>query len=243
MYADDLLLMALSITDLQKMVDLCVKEFTELDLNINRKKSLCMRIGKRHKTTAKPITIKNESLTWKSELPYLGLTLVAGNTLKFNLQNPKQKFFRATNGSFGKIGSKASPTLILSLLNSFCVPVLTYGLEAFYNSSKVRKTLDHAYSSVYCKIFNTNENSVVKSCQYHCGYMPLSFTADCYMFNYYLSCEKTDNVYLKFLFARLGRCKLNDLLRRYNLTKMTCKTYLLFKKAVWTEFENPVNVS
>jgi len=47
-YADDLLLLAISLRDLQLMIDLCVEEFNCLDLQINIKKSECLRIGRYH---------------------------------------------------------------------------------------------------------------------------------------------------------------------------------------------------
>jgi hypothetical protein len=45
MYADDLILISPSILELQRMVDLCCKEFAEIDLKLNNAKSTCMRIG------------------------------------------------------------------------------------------------------------------------------------------------------------------------------------------------------
>jgi len=45
MYADDLLLLSISVTHLQKMLDICVKELASLDMKINVKKSNWLRIG------------------------------------------------------------------------------------------------------------------------------------------------------------------------------------------------------
>ena len=42
MYADDLLLVSSSVTNLQKMVEICLSEFMSLDLTINAKKSVCV---------------------------------------------------------------------------------------------------------------------------------------------------------------------------------------------------------
>jgi len=47
------------------------------------------------------------------------------------MQNSKRKFFRASNSIFGKSGVKRDMHLLtLSLIDSFCVPVLLYGWEA-----------------------------------------------------------------------------------------------------------------
>ena len=61
---------------------------------------------------------------------YLGGFFVSANSLKCNLQNARQKFFTALNGIFAKIGANASPAVLLSLVNSHCLPVLLCGIES-----------------------------------------------------------------------------------------------------------------
>ena len=85
MYADDLLLFALSLKDLQAMVDMCVLEFDSLDLNINIKKSMCLRIGPRHnEELIESIDIRGIKLEWKREIRYLGVFIPAANNFKYN---------------------------------------------------------------------------------------------------------------------------------------------------------------
>ena len=57
MFADDLLLMTISLCDLQRMVNLCLEEFVNMDMLINVKKSVCVRIGERHKAEVANIVI------------------------------------------------------------------------------------------------------------------------------------------------------------------------------------------
>ena len=45
MYADDLLLMSASVSDLQLMLDICGVEGRNLGIEFNSKRSLCMDIG------------------------------------------------------------------------------------------------------------------------------------------------------------------------------------------------------
>ena len=61
MYADDLLLLSLSLRDLQLMVNLCNMEFKALGLSINIAKSACPRIGPCHNTNIASISINGES--------------------------------------------------------------------------------------------------------------------------------------------------------------------------------------
>jgi len=47
MYADDLILLSLSIVELQKLIDLCSSELANIQLRVNPIKCVCLRIGKR----------------------------------------------------------------------------------------------------------------------------------------------------------------------------------------------------
>ena len=51
MYADDLLLLSISVCDMQRMVDICKTELDWLDMRINVSKTCYMRIGNRHNCT------------------------------------------------------------------------------------------------------------------------------------------------------------------------------------------------
>jgi len=124
MYADDLILLSISIYELQILVDTCLLTFEDLKLEINVKKSACMRIGPRHNIGARPITIKLSPMAWKSEIRYLGVNIISSNKFKVNLQPAKQKFFGALNGIFGKVGTKTSPHLLISLVKTFCFPII-----------------------------------------------------------------------------------------------------------------------
>ena len=47
LYADDILLIASSVIELQSMLDTCERDLTALDMLINASKSACIRIGSR----------------------------------------------------------------------------------------------------------------------------------------------------------------------------------------------------
>ena len=59
MHAHDLLLMFISVSDLQMMIALCLSEFEANDMQINIKKSICTRVGVRHKFCVNKILIQN----------------------------------------------------------------------------------------------------------------------------------------------------------------------------------------
>ena len=93
MYADDLLLASISLSDLQIMIDICKVELDWLDMTINVKKSMCMRIGKRFNIATSDIYLDGKPINWCAEIKYLGLYIVAAITFKCNLHNAKMKFF------------------------------------------------------------------------------------------------------------------------------------------------------
>jgi len=47
LYADDILLIAPSVSELQELFDACAIELSWLDMNINEKKYCCIRVGPR----------------------------------------------------------------------------------------------------------------------------------------------------------------------------------------------------
>ena len=79
------------------------------------------------------------------------------------MQNRKQKFFRALNAIFGKIGT-SSPSVVISLVESHCVSVLLYGLDCVELSKAVLQSLENAYSQLYSKVFHTFNKDIIKQC-------------------------------------------------------------------------------
>jgi len=153
MYADDLLLLSISLMHLQLLVNICKIEFDKIDMQINISKSGCLRIGARHAVTCEPINIDrpNTSLKWFQEIKYLGIVLASANNLTVNFQSMKQKFFRALNRIFGKVGLKTSPAVLCSLLNSFCTPILLYACESLDWNNKSINSIENAYSKEFFK--------------------------------------------------------------------------------------------
>ena len=55
LYADDLLLLSISVADLQLLIDKCLHVFGVLDLQINAQKFNCLRIGTKFRAHCKSI--------------------------------------------------------------------------------------------------------------------------------------------------------------------------------------------
>ena len=75
LYANDILLTALSISELQRLFSNCEREVQWLDTHINVKKSHYMRIGPRLNVSCTRVTTSDGhsiSLPWVDEKSYLG---------------------------------------------------------------------------------------------------------------------------------------------------------------------------
>ena len=84
LYADDIMLIALSILELEKLLHACEKELNYLDMKINFKKSCCLRTGPRYNVNcANVVSLSDCCISWVSELRYLGVNIVNSTSLKF----------------------------------------------------------------------------------------------------------------------------------------------------------------
>ena len=72
-YVGDILLIAPSVSELQELFDARAVELSWLDMNINEKKSCCIRIGPRWDVRWRSIKTSNgHIIPWVMEFRYLG---------------------------------------------------------------------------------------------------------------------------------------------------------------------------
>ena len=217
MYADDLLLLSISIRDMQKLIDICTITLSECDLTVNNLKTTCLRIGQRFTHTTCELFMNNCKLIWKSEMKYLGIYILSERKFTCNLQPVRQKFYRSVNGIFGKIFSTGNPTLILSVINTFCVPILLYGLEAVRLNVSLMKSIDFMYNSVFAKIFKTSDNNTISQCQYYTSYLPISCVLDLKTLNFLSVIPSLSNSLPLIISKLTNTSDVSDIARKYSL--------------------------
>jgi hypothetical protein len=184
MYADDLLLLALSLRDLQLMVNACSEELVKIDMKPNAKKAACLRIGDRVNVKLTDVLIDQLPIPWSQELQYLGLVLCSGKKLKYDFHAKKAKYFGAVNSVLGKIGVSNNASLVLSIMVTKCSPILQYNLEAITMSKESLSHLCFVSNAIYAKIFKTFDKSIIAECQWQFGHLPLSFELDLKRMNF-----------------------------------------------------------
>ena len=166
MYADDIVLLAPSISALQDLLHICEAELAWLDMSLNANKSTSMRIGPRHKHKCCELTIMDgHEILWSKTIRYLGVYLVSSKIFSISLDCAKKSFYRAFNAVFGKVGRVASENVVVELLKTKCLQILSYGLEACRLTKTQLNSLNYAISSSFRKIFNVSSNEIVYFCR------------------------------------------------------------------------------
>jgi len=96
LHADDILLIALSISELEKLLHICEGELDLLDMTVNFKKSGCMRIGQRYDANcANIVSSTGQVISWVNDIRYLGIHIVRSPCFKCSLDEAKNLYFMA----------------------------------------------------------------------------------------------------------------------------------------------------
>ncbi len=185
MFADDLLLMTISIADLQQLLYICQDELQLLDMTINANKSAYVRIGDRWGAQPAPIKLRGVPIALANSITYLGITIIRNARFKTEFHSKKIKFFRSLNTILSKIGSPSECALILKIVATNCYPIIMYGLEACRPTKKQRLSLAYPYNSVFFKLFNTFNPDVIRITQYYSGVLPFEYALDLRTLKFY----------------------------------------------------------
>ena len=92
MYADDIVLIAASVTMLQKIIDVVAEEASNIDRTFNASKSAVIRIGKNYKHACIPLQLLEQSLSYAEKVKYLGIFIVPAVEFRLCVHEVKSKF-------------------------------------------------------------------------------------------------------------------------------------------------------
>jgi len=125
-----------------------------------------VRIGPISNADCTPVCMSSgDNIMWVDELRYLEVYIVRSRFFKCSLDKAKRSFYRAANSVFGKIGRLASEEVTLQIMDSKCILMLLYGLEACPLSKSERSSLDFAIDRFSMKLFQTSYINIVRHCQ------------------------------------------------------------------------------
>jgi len=166
LYADDILLLAPTLSSLEKLLNNCEDELGRLDMTINFSKSACLRIGQRcDAACANIVSSSGQIIPWVDSLRYLGVHIVKSGSFKCSLDVAKRSFYRAANAIFCKVGRRASEEVTLELIKTKCLPALLYGLEACPLRVSDCNSIDFVLNRFFMKLFKTSNIEIVSYCR------------------------------------------------------------------------------
>ena len=209
LYADDIFLMSASVAGLQSMLDCCFSVSSVLGLSFNCKKSYCMFIGA-HRTTAShnesvlsDMLLGHNTIPWCSSFKYLGISFITGKRLKVDCDLIKRKFFAACNCILGN-STHGHEIVRLALQESYCLPILQYGLAALHITGSQLKDLNAAWNNMYRRIFGYHKFESVRLLIHRLGRLDFSHLSVLSALKFYKSCLKSESnivVNLTYIFT------------------------------------------
>ena len=218
MFADDLLLASISLNDMQQMINICKDEFDWLDMSVNASKSICIRIGRHYDVINCSLYIDEDIIPWSSELRYLGIFIKSASVFKCNQHCMKTKFYRSLNGILGKLGSSCPANVVLSLIDTFCNPILLYGLEALHLNKSDLRSLSYVYDSIYMKLFTSFDSLIIMQCRFYFKQLPLTFQIDLRTLNFLNVLSMYDyNSPACIMFKLFGNEERNNIATRHSI--------------------------
>ena len=99
LYADDIILLSPPVTGLQEMLDRCYEISCSASLQFNVHCN-CLVIGRTHKANISPMVLGGQAIQWCENIKYLGIYVVSGKSVKFDINPVKSSFYAACNYIF-----------------------------------------------------------------------------------------------------------------------------------------------
>jgi hypothetical protein len=164
-YADDILILAHSFTQMQKMLDVCEEVISSLHMSFNTSKSSFMRCGPRFNKPCGKLLLNGTEIRKSSDMKYLGTCFRAGKKLLFNIDHLKIAFYRTVNAIYSKCCAANSELACVFLLRSMCFPIIHYALESTAPTKTNCKSIDRMIDNCLMKIFATRNELIIKNCR------------------------------------------------------------------------------
>ena len=145
-------ILAPSSKGLNSLLNACSEYCLQWDICLNSKKSKLMYFGKRIDVQY-DISLNGEKLNWTDEWSYLGVNLRSSQSFNCSINERIRKFYRCANAIF-RIDGRSNDKVMLNLVETHCVPLLTYAIEVVHVANRDEKRqLRVAYNSLFRKIF------------------------------------------------------------------------------------------
>ena len=192
-YADDLVLLSPLRGVLQTLIDATVVHGDSIGLLFNPSKTKIMIIGKlRTDQRVEPLVFNGHQVEFVNEWRYLGFNLTSGVTLGYSAASRLLSYYRATNCLINAI-YKPSEEVLMRLLNSYCIPILTYGAQVTVFNYSDTHSMSVALNDAIRKIFGWNRWQSVSELRKLMGYDSLEIIFAKLKRRFLIKLHKSDN--------------------------------------------------
>lgn len=164
MYADDLILLAPSRSELIRMISIVCSELTSVGLKLNCDKSAYLRIGPRFHANCGPIESDFGSIPLVKETKYLGIILISHRNFMISFHDSKCKLYASFNNLYSKLGTSFDLNVIIHLLKTMVIPIIMYSLEAFSLNKSCINNLEFCLNRILFKIFKVSDSTNREYC-------------------------------------------------------------------------------
>ena len=123
------------------------------------------------------LKLGNDNVTWSDHLKYLGIMFKSGKRLQSDLVLCVRRFYTVVNSVYC-ITRFASEVSQLHLIESFCLPLLTYGCEVLHLNNQQLFKLNTFWNNAFRKIFKINQWESVKQIQWFCERLDVKHIID-----------------------------------------------------------------
>ena len=114
-------------------------------------------------------TLNNAPIPFTSEWKYLGVIVKSDKRFGCSVTDRVKTFYRSLN-SILRVEGRSDDMVLLSLIESHCIPILTYAIEMTTVSNRdERRSLRVAYNSVFRKLFGYRYFESVTNLQHALG--------------------------------------------------------------------------
>jgi hypothetical protein len=221
LYADDIIILSPSVLGLQSLLNLCTRICANLHLHFNHEKSYCIVFGKRRVHDIAPMLLGDALLPWVDSVRYLGVYIVGNNKLSFDFAYTKRCFYAAFNNIMSHARS-LEQIIQLSLVESYCLPVLTYAIGTLSVTQRQLHDLNVCWNTAYRVIFGFNRWESVKCFICGMGRLSLIYIIKLHRINFFFRLLQLNHGLLFNMFF---------LYMRDNYKVDDCLSYIFYNKA------------
>ena len=130
------------------------------------------------------LTLNGASIDWADEWKYLGVILRQGKRFNCSIKETIKKFYRSLNAIL-RVEGRSDDMILLQLLESHCVPILTYAIETIHVTNRDEKrSFRVAYNSVFRRLFGYRQFESVTNLQHAMGRKTWEELVECRQSNF-----------------------------------------------------------